>query len=55
MIWKFYKDKRGKWRWRVYMEADKRKRIVGASTQGYENQLDCFVNAQLFGYRKTTS
>jgi uncharacterized protein YegP (UPF0339 family) len=45
--WEFYKDNEDKWRWRrIAPNAN----IVGASSQGYENRLDCVGNARRHGY-----
>ncbi len=41
--WEFYKDARGKWRWRRIAPNGK---SVGDSTQGYENKADCEANAK---------
>ena len=45
--WEFYVDSNGKWRWRHTAENG---RIVAASTQGYENRIDCVTNARHHGY-----
>jgi len=49
MNWRFYKDQKGKWRWRAISTDNKL--IVGASTQGYARRIDCLNNALLFGYQ----
>ena len=41
----FYLDKRNKWRWRVISVNGL---IVGSSSQGYFNKLDCLENAKRF-------
>ena len=40
----FYRDARGKWRWRV---KSRNGEIVGASTQGFSNRSLCAQNAVL--------
>jgi len=45
--WEFYKDEEGKWRWR---RTASNGRIVGASSEGYENKLDCVGNAKRHGF-----
>jgi uncharacterized protein YegP (UPF0339 family) len=45
--WEFYKDERGLWRWRRIAPNG---RIVGASTEGYHNRLDCIANAERSGF-----
>ena len=45
--WEFYKDNEGKWRWRRIASNG---RIVGASSEGYVNKLDCIANAKRHGY-----
>jgi uncharacterized protein YegP (UPF0339 family) len=47
--WEFYKDAQGEWRWRRTASNGK---IVGASTQGYKNKVDCVNNAIRSGYSK---
>ena len=47
--WEFYKDKKGEWRWR---RTAANGRIVGASTEGYINKIDCVANAERNGYKK---
>jgi len=49
MEWQFYKDKRGKHRWRV---RGKNGEIIGASTQGYSSASLAKENAELFGYNE---
>ena len=46
--WEFYKDSADKWRWR---RTASNGRIVGASSEGYNNKSDCVSNAQRNGYR----
>jgi len=46
-IWEFYKDSAGKWRWR---RTAANGRIVGSSSEGYNNRSDCVANAQRNGY-----
>lgn len=46
--WQFYKDNSSKWRWRRIASNGM---IVGASSQGYVNKLDCIENAKRHGYR----
>ncbi len=46
--WEIYKDAQGEWRWR---RTASNGRIVGASTQGYQNQADCVENARRNGYK----
>lgn len=45
--WQFYKDKAGLWRWR---RLSANRRIVGASTEGYADGMDCKANAIRNGY-----
>ena len=45
--WEFYKDKKGEWRWR---RTATNGRIVGASSEGYINRVDCVANAERNGY-----
>ena len=45
--WTFYKDQRKEWRWKRQAPNG---RIVGASSEGYKNRLDCFANAERNGY-----
>ncbi|EPT3118818.1 YegP family protein [Pseudomonas aeruginosa] len=45
--WEIYKDKAGEWRW---TRTASNGRIVGASSQGYVNRVDCVSNAQRNGY-----
>lgn len=37
---KFYKDKNGDWRWQI----KKGRHVIGASSEGYKNRLDCREN-----------
>jgi uncharacterized protein YegP (UPF0339 family) len=46
--WEIYKDPKGLWRW-TRIAANNR--IIGASTEGYHNRVDCIANAQRNGYR----
>lgn len=46
--WEFYVDTAGKYRWR---RTASNGRIVGASTEGYKNKVDCIANARRHGYR----
>ena len=36
----FYKDKSGDWRWQI----TKGSKIIGASTEGYKNRIECREN-----------
>lgn len=45
---KFYRDARGKWRWRRVAENGE---IVGASTQGYVKKSECQANARRNGWQ----
>ncbi len=45
--WEIYKDDRGDWRWRRVASNG---RIVGASSEGYNNRADCVANARRNGY-----
>ncbi len=45
--WEFYKDNSNEWRWR---RTAPNGRIVGASSQGYVNRVDCVENAKRNGY-----
>jgi uncharacterized protein YegP (UPF0339 family) len=45
--WEFYQDNQGFWRWRRVASNG---RIVGGSTEGYYNKLDCINNAKRNGY-----
>jgi len=46
--WEIYKDVAEKWRWRRIAANG---RIVGASTEGYVNKLDCEANARRNGWK----
>ena len=46
--WEFYQDNAGDWRWRRLAPNGN---IVGASTEGYKNRVDCVDNARRNGYR----
>jgi uncharacterized protein YegP (UPF0339 family) len=43
----FYLDARGDWRWQRVASNG---RIVGASTEGYRNRVDCVANARRNGF-----
>ena len=45
--WEIYTDSVNEWRWR---RTASNGRIVGASSQGYKNRVDCVSNAQRNGY-----
>jgi uncharacterized protein YegP (UPF0339 family) len=45
--WEFYKGDDEDWRWRCTAPNHE---IVGASTEGYKNRVDCVDNAKRFGY-----
>ena len=45
--WEFYVDDKEEWRWR---RTATNGRIVGASSQGYNNKSDCIANARRNGY-----
>jgi len=45
--WEFYKDNASEWRWR---RTAVNGQIVGASSEGYKNRLDCVANARRHGY-----
>jgi len=45
--WEFYQDSQHKWRWRRTASNGK---IVGASTEGYDNKADCQANARRHGW-----
>lgn len=45
--WEIYQDPSRKWRWRRVASNGK---IVGASTEGYNNRSDCVANARRNGY-----
>jgi uncharacterized protein YegP (UPF0339 family) len=47
--WQFYKDAQNQWRWR---RTAVNGRIVGASSQGYQNRIDCIANARREGYQE---
>lgn len=44
--WDIYKDNAGEWRWRRTAQNGK---IVGASSEGYANKMDCQANARRHG------
>jgi uncharacterized protein YegP (UPF0339 family) len=46
--WEFYTDSNGEWRWRRIAPNG---RIVGSSSQGYNNKNDCIANATRNGYK----
>jgi uncharacterized protein YegP (UPF0339 family) len=45
--WEFYQDPKSLWRWRRIASNG---RIVGSSSQGYVNKIDCIDNAKRNGY-----
>lgn len=45
--WEFYQDAHGKWRWRRVAPNGK---IVGSSSESYNNRADCVANARRNGY-----
>jgi uncharacterized protein YegP (UPF0339 family) len=45
--WDFYQDNQKQWRWR---RTASNGQIVGASSQGYANRVDCINNARRNGY-----
>ena len=45
--WEFFKDAKKEWRWRRKAANG---RIVGASSEGYKNKVDCVENAIRNGY-----
>jgi len=45
--WDIYQDTRKEWRWRRTASNSK---IVGASSEGYVNRVDCVANAKRHGY-----
>ena len=47
----FYQDAKKKWRWRVIAENHK---IVGASSEGFENLADCEENLRILIILATT-
>jgi len=48
--WEFYKDHENKWRWR---RTAPNGNIVGATTEGYSNKVDCEANASRNGWEGT--
>jgi uncharacterized protein YegP (UPF0339 family) len=44
--WEVYKDAANEWRWN---RTASNGRIVGASSQGYANKIDCVANAKRNG------
>lgn len=45
--WVIYQDPKNEWRWtRIASNG----RIVGSSSQGYQNRVDCVDNARRNGY-----
>jgi outer membrane protein OmpA-like peptidoglycan-associated protein/uncharacterized protein YegP (UPF0339 family) len=48
--WEFYNDAGTKWRWR---RTAPNGNIVGASTEGYANKIDCEANARRNGWNDT--
>ena len=45
--WEFFKDRKKEWRWR---RVARNGRIVGASSEGYKNRVDCVANAEHNGF-----
>lgn len=45
--WEVYKDDVQEWRWRRTAPNGE---VVGASTEGYHNRLECLENAHRNGY-----
>ena len=45
--WEFYQDSQDLWRWRRIAPNG---RIVGSSSEGYKNKIDCIYNARRNGY-----
>jgi len=45
--WEFYKDMKGKWRWK---KLNKNGKVVKRSSINYINKLDCLNNARKNGY-----
>ena len=45
--WDFYKDLKGRWKWRKY---GKNGKIIKESSDSYINKLDCLNNARKNGY-----
>ena len=50
--WEFYKDAKNEWRWR---RTAGNNRIVGASSEGYKNRLDCVANASRNGFEEAAA
>ncbi|MEO9458253.1 MAG: DUF1508 domain-containing protein [Lentilitoribacter sp.] len=50
--WVIYKDARTQWRWK---RTARNGNIVGASTEGYVNRVDCVSNAHRNGMSCTPS
>ena len=44
--WTFYKDAAEEWRWKRVAPNNE---VVGASSEGYINRVDCLVNAERNG------
>ena len=44
--WHFYKDHKNEWRWK---RVARNGRIVGSSSEGYKNRIDCVDNARRNG------
>ena len=51
-LWKFYKDKKGEWRWR---RTASNGNIVGASTEGYKSKKAAINNATRAPFDPATS
>ncbi len=50
--WEIYKDNAEEWRWR---RTAPNGNIVGSSTEGYKNKMDCIANAERNGMDCTPS
>lgn len=50
--WEFFKDNEDKWRWR---RTAPNGNIVGASSEGYSNKIDCEGNARRNGWNACLS
>lgn len=46
--WEIYQDHKNEWRWRRIAANGN---IVGASTEGYNEQADCEANANHYGFK----
>ena len=47
--WEFYKDTNGEWRWK---RTAPNGRVVGTSSEGYQNREDCKANAERNGWKR---